>query len=83
MSSAKWRPFCLGLNVLNKIYQSWRDSHDSLQIQELLNVVCAVDDLSDGSSHMPVMNPGLYKTLPMDTVVGIHFCMPCLDHIAY
>ena len=27
MSSAKWRPFCLGLNVFMAIYDSWLNSH--------------------------------------------------------
>ena len=33
VSSEKWRPFCLGLNVLSPSYDTWVNSHSNIRIR--------------------------------------------------
>ena len=43
MSSGKWRPFCLGLNVLKQVYEDNKGKHDYILCRtKLLNWNCLV-----------------------------------------
>ena len=44
MSSGKWRPFCLGLNVLNEplkqISANFESQHNHFHISKFENIIC-------------------------------------------